>query len=271
MSAAASVRLWARATPTLLRIGAAEALAYRVEFVVWMLTNTMPLVMLGLWSTVAHEGPFGGFGQKDFVAYYLAALIVRTVTGSWVVWQINEEVRTGQLSMRLLRPIHPFVVYATVHLSAIPLRSLVALPVAVLLMLTIAGDAVTRDPATLAILAASLAGAWALTFFGMVLMGSLAFFVEKSLAISDLYLGTVGIMSGYLIPLELMPTAIANSADYLPFKYMLGFSVELLTGRYAPADALPLLGIQFLWVCAFIAAALTVWRAGVRRFEAYGA
>src|SRR5690606_3990107 len=34
------------ALPTLLRIGVAETVAYRAEFVVWMLTSTMPLVNL---------------------------------------------------------------------------------------------------------------------------------------------------------------------------------------------------------------------------------
>ena len=36
-----------RALPTLLRIGVAETVAYRAEFLVWMLTTTMPLIMLG--------------------------------------------------------------------------------------------------------------------------------------------------------------------------------------------------------------------------------
>ena len=113
-----------QSAPALLRIGFAETVAYRAEFVVWMLTTTMPLVMLGLWTSVAAEAPFRGFGQRDFVAYYLATLIVRNVTSSWVVWQINEEIRQGNLSMRLLRPIHPFASYAATHLSAVPLRTL---------------------------------------------------------------------------------------------------------------------------------------------------
>jgi len=43
-----------RALPTLLRIGVAETVAYRAEFLVWMLTSTMPFVNLALWS-VARE------------------------------------------------------------------------------------------------------------------------------------------------------------------------------------------------------------------------
>lgn len=57
-----------RAMPTMLRVGLAETIAYRAEMVVWILTTTMPLVMLALWSSVADEAPFRQYTQTDFVA-----------------------------------------------------------------------------------------------------------------------------------------------------------------------------------------------------------
>ena len=44
----ASIRTTARALPTLFRIGFAEAVAYRAEFFVWILSTTMPLIMLAI-------------------------------------------------------------------------------------------------------------------------------------------------------------------------------------------------------------------------------
>ena len=79
----------ARAIPTLLRVGLAEAVAYRAEFLVWLLSTNMPLVMLALWSAVARDGPVGGYDQEGFAAYYLAALVVRLMTGAWVIWEMN--------------------------------------------------------------------------------------------------------------------------------------------------------------------------------------
>src|SRR5258708_7540343 len=101
-----------KAFPALLRVGVAEAVAYRAEFVVWLLTTTLPLLMLALWSEVARAGPVGSYAGADFVAYYLAAFIVRQLTGSWVAWDMNREIKEGLISMRLLRPLHPLVAYA---------------------------------------------------------------------------------------------------------------------------------------------------------------
>src|SRR5688572_8081955 len=125
-----------RALPTLLRVGVAETVAYRGEFLVWILTTTLPLVMLGLWTSVAEEQAFRNFSSEDFVAYYLANLIVRNLTGSWVAWQISEEIRMGSMSMRLLRPLHPFIALAASHIAAIPFRTIVALPIALVLLLS---------------------------------------------------------------------------------------------------------------------------------------
>lgn len=176
-----------RALPTLLRIGVAETVAYRGEFLVWILTTTLPLVMLGLWTSVAEEARFRGYSSADFVAYYLSNLIVRNLTGSWVAWQVSEEIRLAAMSMRLLRPLHPFVAFAASHLAAIPFRSVVVLPVAVALLVSSGTSALTTEALQLALLVPSLALAWIITFSVMFMIGAIAFFVTKTMALLNLY------------------------------------------------------------------------------------
>ena len=265
-----SARMTLRALPALLRVGMAEALAYRAEFVIWMLTTTLPLVMLGLWTSVAAEGPFRNYSSADFIAYYLAALIVRNLTGSWVVWQINDEIRRGVMSMRLLRPIHPFVAYAATHLSAIPLRGVVALPVTLILLATAGRGAVTHDPAQWLLLVPSLAAAWALTFTMLLAIGCLAFFIDKSMAVMDVYFGVFAVLSGYLIPLDLLPGWAQAVTAWTPFRFMLSAPIEILLGRHSLADAVGLVAVQWAWSALMFAIAMWVWRAGIRRFEAVG-
>src|SRR4051794_18821933 len=129
-----SVSRTVRALPTLLRIGVAETVAYRAEFLVWMLTSTMPLINLAFWTAVARDGAFEGYDAPRFTAYFLGALIVRNLTGNWVAWQLSEDIRTGVLSMRLLRPLHPIIAYATSQSAALPFRGLIALPIAAILL-----------------------------------------------------------------------------------------------------------------------------------------
>jgi len=259
-----------RALPTLLRIGVAETVAYRAEFLVWILTTTQPLIMLGLWTRVARDAPFAGYSSSRFVAYFLATLIVRQLTGNWVAWQLSEDVRSGTMAMRLLRPIHPFFAYAASHAAAIPFRSFVALPVAFALLASSGGSALTSDPAQLVALVPSLAMAWLLTFSFLFAIGSLAFFLTQTMAIANLYFGLFSLFSGYLMPLKLLPPAIAAVGAWLPFRFMLSVPVELLTEPLDRAQLARLLAGQAAWTAITLAVALAGWRAGVKRFEAVG-
>lgn len=259
-----------RALPTLLRIGVAETVAYRGEFLVWILTTTLPLVMLGLWTSVAEQGDFQGYSSSAFVAYYLANLIVRNLTGSWVAWQISEEIRLGAMSMRLLRPLHPYVAFAASHLAAVPFRSVVVLPVALALLLSSGASALATEPVQLALVAPSLVLAWLITFNVMFMIGSIGFFVTKTMALLNLYFGLFSLLSGYLLPIPLLPATIRWFAEWLPFRSMLSAPVELMTVELSAAQAGWILAGQGAWAIVTFALALLVWNRGVKRFEAVG-
>lgn len=261
-----------RALPALLRIGIAETVAYRAEFVVWMLTTSLPLVMLALWSAVAAEAPFRGYASADFVAYYLCVLIARNLTGSWVSWHLEDEVRRGTLAMRLLRPMHPFLTFAATHLASVPLRGAIALPVAVILLGSSGAASLARDPAQLAWLVPSLALAWLVSFGIMFALGSLAFFVERSAAIIEVYFGVFAVLSGYLVPLQLLPSALVAVAEVSPLRCIIAIPVQLATSpALGAAAAAKLVALQAGWAAAILLLVAWLWRRGLRRFEAFGA
>jgi ABC-2 type transport system permease protein len=271
---AARLAAYVRAYPTMLRVGLAEAIAYRAETIVWMLTNTMPLVNLALWHAIARSGPIGGFGQQDLVAYFLAALIVRQLTGSWVLWEMSREIRAGTLSMRLLRPLHPLVAYSAENLSAMPLRAGFAVPIAAIVLATVGTSRLTHDPVLWAMVPAALFGAWFLTFLSNAIMGTLGFFIEPSVSVFELWLAAYFTLSGYLFPLDFFAHRapwVAQAARLLPFYAMNGFPIELLLGLRGRAEMMHALMIQWSYVAVLLAATLLLWRAGMKRYNAYGA
>ncbi|HCF62015.1 MAG TPA: ABC transporter permease [Myxococcales bacterium] len=259
-----------KAFPTLLRVGFADALAYRAEFLVWILSTNMPLVMLALWSAVAREHPIGGFGQAEFVAYYLSALIVRLLTGAWVAWEINYELRQGLLAFRLLRPINPLIHFAAENMAALPLRALFALPIAAVSLWAMGAKMVTHDPALLGLFVVAVYGAWAINFLAQAIIGTLGFYVEYSISLWQIWFGLYMLLSGYLIPLALFPGWLLAAARLLPFRYMLSFPVEVILGQHDRLQALEGLGIQWSIVAAMGLLLAAFWKAGMRRFVAYG-
>jgi len=259
-----------RAVPSLLRVGFAQAVAYRGEFLIWILSTNMPLVMLLLWTAVAAEAPVGRFGEAEFVAYFLATLIVRLLTSSWVVWELNFEIRQGTLGMRLLKPMHPFLVFAADNVAAIPMRVVVSLPIAAVALWAVGRSQLTADPLLWAMVPVSLAGAWLTTFCVMALIGTLGLFWESSISVFELWLGLFFVLSGYVVPLELLPPWLWDVARWLPFRFLLSFPVEIALGLVHRDQAWLGLAVQWAYAAVFLFSALRLWKAGLRRYQAYG-
>lgn len=259
-----------RALPTLLRIGLAEAVAYRAEFLIWLLSTNMPLVMLALWSAAAADAPVGRYGGAELTAYFLTALVVRLLTGAWVIWALDTEIRQGTLSYRLLRPVPPLLAYACENVAAVPLRLLLSLPVVAVLLTTSAQGQLTGEPGRWLLFPLAVAGAWAITFLAMSLVGALCFYVESAASVFEIWMGLFGVFSGYLVPLDLYPPWMEALSRWLPFRYMLAFPVELLTGLLPPERVARELGVQWLFVSGLLLLVVLAWRRGLRRFSAVG-
>lgn len=256
--------------PTLLRVGFLSALAYRAEFFVWVLTTNLPLINLALWSAVARDHPVGHYGQADFAAYFLATLIVRLLTGCWLVWELTMEIRQGTIAMRLLRPVHPLLQFSAENLAAVPMRAAVSAPIALAMLLAVGTSHVTHDPVMWLALPFLILGAWVMTFLVMALVGTAAFFVESAGSLYEVWLGLFTVFSGYLVPLDLFPGWLRSLADVLPFRLMLGLPVDALIGRLSHAELVRGFAWQLGYILLIWLLVRWEWRAGVRRYAAFG-
>ena len=108
--------------------GFAESTAYRAEIVLWMIAGAFPLFMMLIWMSLAESGPMGGFAAKDFAAYFLVVFFVHEMTQAWVLSQLDEQIRLGDMSSKLLRPLNPCWEHLAEHLSALAVRLPLLLP-----------------------------------------------------------------------------------------------------------------------------------------------
>ncbi|MEZ4238775.1 MAG: ABC-2 family transporter protein [Myxococcota bacterium] len=260
-----------RALPDLARVSFAGIVAYRAEMVIWILSTLLPLVMLALWSAVAREGPVAGYDEAGFVRYFAITLVVRQLTSVWLVWALNEDIRTGRLSIWLLKPMHPLVQHAIDMVVAIPLRALVLVPIVGTLLLLRPDLWRTPSPAEVALFAVATAVAWLLNFLVQALFATLSFWIDKSDALFGVWFAAWSLLSGYLVPLSLFPPGVRPVLAALPFRGMLGLPVEILGGFLPLREAVVQVGVQAAWLVALLGAVRWVWAVGVRRYGAFGA
>jgi ABC-2 type transport system permease protein len=263
------VRLYAQQFKTTF----ASMVQYRASLFIWMIAQVLePLVYLIVWSTVSNGsgGSVGGYTAQGFAAYYLVFMLVNQVTYTWIMWEYEYRVRQGSLSFALLKPVHPIHSDISDNLSS----KLITLPI---LLVVAAGLALLFHPtatwtwwAALAFIPA-LVLAFLVRFLLEWTLAMAAFWTTRVTAINQVYFILMLFLAGQIAPLTLFPRWIQVVADILPFRWMLGFPVELVLGRLTPVQALEGLGVQVVWVVLSLVLIRGIWRAGVRVYSAVGA
>src|SRR5688572_23188472 len=194
-----------------------------------MFSMTLPLIMLAGWLSIAEGGPVGRFGREEFIAYYIGALLARNLTGVWIIWEQDRDIRQGRLSFKLLKPMNPIIHYVALALGSKPIRVGMLIPVVIALPFLFPGVRFVTDPLQFMLFVLAIVGAWAIVFLIQYTTGLLGFWITQSLSVHDAWFAVFSLLSGYLIPLELFPPFMQDVLYVTPFRYLLSFPVEIFT------------------------------------------
>ncbi|MBK1990528.1 ABC-2 family transporter protein [Sphaerospermopsis aphanizomenoides BCCUSP55] len=253
---------------TLLTVYYAYMLEYRSELILWVLSGSLPIILMGVWIKAAAGGNFS-FTPVDFARYFFAVFIVRQLTVVWVIYEFEKEVVQGKLSPRLLQPIDPVFHHLTGHIS----ERFARLPFVFLLtgFFFLLYPEAFWMPSLGNILLFTLAAvlAFALRFLIQYTLAMLAFWTERATALENFWFLFFLFLSGMIAPLEVFPEAVRNIVMFTPFPYLINFPASILVGL--PVDLtrgfLSILG----WFLVFLGANRLLWRAGLKRYSGMGA
>ena len=263
---------WLKTYPTLLKAYWARSIEYRGQLIIWILSSVLPLIMLVVWLNVSAQqgGSVGGYDAVGFISYYLMVTLIRRITGVWIIWDMDHDIRNGELSPQLLKPINPMHHHFTQSLASKPLQVLLVTPPIVVASLLF-GARYDLSLFSLALTLAACAGAFVIEFLVQALIGTLAFWITQSVAVAEAWFWVRAFFSGWIVPLAIFPAAIVGPLTYLPFRYTLSFPIEIILGRL-PLDQIVLgFGVELSWIAILLIAFQLMWRRGLRSSSAVGA
>jgi ABC-2 type transport system permease protein len=262
---------WIEKYAALTRRSLAVLLEYRVSMLIWMLSASFPLVMLAVWLSLAQDGPVGGFTAGDFVAYYLLSFYMRQMTAVWVAWELDYDIRHGDLNSKLLHPIQPIHEYISFNLADKIIRGVMFTPLVVIVAMVVPGVTLVFSPLNVLFFVIALAGAWAMRYFTQFSLGLLGFWFSQALVLTDVFWMLFLLFGGGIAPIELLPEPLRTAAFYLPFRYMMSFPIEILMGRLELNAILTGFGGIAVWVAVLFGIYRFMWAKGIRQFSAFGA
>ena len=255
----------------LIRAELGLVLVYRIRLILSVLTFVFPLVMMAAWMAVVdEEGEAAAWGSADVVSYYLVATVVYQLTSAWVVSRWDDEIRTGALSTKLLKPLNPVH-----HLLAAQLSSKVFLLVFMVPVMT-AAVLITRVQLRPPSFAMAMAAAGSL-LVGFVLnlsmnlaFAMLSFWTTRATTLFVAWSGLGQLFSGFVAPLPLLPGGLRRVASLLPFWGTLGLPVEIFSAKLGWEEIGAGMITSMAWTAVFLTICRALWRTGLRRYEGVG-
>jgi ABC-2 type transport system permease protein len=250
----------------------ATMFAYRASLLIWMIGQVLePLVYLIVWSIVSNTsgGSVGDYTASEFAAYFILLMLVNQVTYTWIMYEFEYRVREGILSFALLRPVHPVHSDIADNISS----KLITTPFMILVAIGLAAifhPSFSPQPWAIGLFFPVLLLAFAIRFLLEWTLALSTFWTTRVGAVNQIYFVVMLFLSGQFAPLSLLPFPVQVIAYILPFRWLISFPIDLVTGRLTISEALIGVGAQIAWLAVSYILLRLVWRAGVKVYSAVG-
>lgn len=259
--------------PRRMKSAAMIRMQYRLSAFLWLIGLVIePVIYLVVWTTVAREqgGAVGGYTAGGFAAYYIVWTFVRATSIGLNPISFEWRVRGGRWSGLILRPFHPIHEDIAFLLGNKVMDFIWLVPVITLLTVTFRPEIELSAWQIPAFLVACFLGFLVRTTW-MWVLGLITFWTVRVGAFFDLYFAVELLLSGRVVPLDLLPAWARGLANWLPYQWTFGFPIEVMIGRLTLLQTLAGFGWQLVWIVAGGIVVHWVWRLGLRRYSAVGA
>jgi ABC-2 type transport system permease protein len=258
-------------------IGIQNNLTYRFNFLARTVFGLIPLIaVLYVWRAIyADKSPgamVGSYTLAQMISYYLLTTVVDALTAvNEDDWQIATDIKDGNISQFLLKPIDYLVYRLCLFCSGrLTYLAVSAIPLAIFMLCLRRYFVLPPDWTTFGLFLFSTLLTALLQFFMSYTMAMLAFWVLEVSTFIFILFAFEYIASGHLFPLDILPPGLQQIIAFTPFPYQLYFPVSIYLGKATGAELFRGLLLQLFWVAAAYGLARFMWARGIRKYSAVG-
>lgn len=255
-----------------------RGIAYRNSTIINLLTGLFWIASVYyLWHAVFRADPsmgatgaVGAYTWDRMRTYILVAYGVNTLLSFYTEARLFQSIRTGAVSMELLRPLDFKTAQLAEATGAAVIEGLIGALATLLLgtfVLHILGPA--SLVAALAFVV-SVALGFLVKFHITYLTALLCFWTTNSIGLQWTRAAVTNVFSGALIPLAFFPDWLQTVAHYAPFQAIIATPLAIYLGEAHGLAILQLLVVQLAWVMALWALTRLAWGPCVRALTVQG-
>ena len=259
------------------RAGIQAAMAYRSNFIAWFLGSIVYcLVMYYIWLAVFNssgEGMINGFTMRDMTVFLFITAMTNFLTDSDGSYDVGEEVRDGNIAMRLIKPVgfHSTFLFTEIGWKLLIFGMIFApVVIGVEIYKFNAYGGFAFNIASFALYIFSMTMSYLFSFYMNVCFGFMAFFLKNLWGFNIIKSSILRFLSGGVLPLAFMPGALRQVLEWLPFASLCYTPVMIYMGMYSPAETALRLAVQVAWVIVFYIISKLILSTALRHVSVQG-
>jgi ABC-2 type transport system permease protein len=222
--------------------------AYRRELLISLLGGL--LIFAGqaiFWINVYETREVvNGYTLGQMLIYYFIIRVVSGIVNSKMAFRVNEMILSGKVSNMILRPVSMRYWLFTREFSRLVVDVVIKMMFYVIAFMLVFND-LSFTIANLVYFVISLCFSLIISFNLSLLIGMSAFRMDNASALIYGFRRGIFFLAGGIVPLSFFPKAFQNMLNLLPFKYIIDFSINVLTGGLAAGEIFIGLAVQFFW------------------------
>lgn len=258
---------------SIMKMTVKSKIVYRMRLVMWALTTIVWVAVYPLVWLAVYDGQeiLRGFSTTDILTYFIVIMLMDFVVTSYADDNLSVDVRDGDVSNWLLKPISTpqfyFYYNFSVSLPMTVIAFIVALAIAVFSPVPLSYP---QQWLTLPVIVLFMAVGVGISFNIKFMLGCLAFWFEEIRMVQYLYWFATSLLAGWVAPLVFFPDWFARLSEVLPFQYTLYVPVMIALEKYTPALLLNWGTIAACWLVVSWIARRVMWKRAIRRYNAVG-
>ncbi len=222
-----------------------------------------------VWFAAAGEGGISGFSKNDFINYYAVFILVNQLTYPVAHWTVGDNIFNGTFSFWLIRPV-PVIFEAIAADLSVKIICFPFVCVFMAVMVIILKIKIVFTCSSVLLFLVCLMLSQILRFLVGYALSLIAMFTRKIQALLDINNTLVLIFAGQIIPTILLPDVMKRVSFYLPYRYMIGFPVEVILGKLSAAEFYRGICISMIWILVLLVIYKFIWLNGIKRYTSVG-
>jgi ABC-2 type transport system permease protein len=251
---------------------AQQAVAYRINTLSGIIGNFFWIgILYYLWQAAfGATAQIGSFTWPEMRTYILLAFGLNALIGFPAVSRMMWTIRTGDIVTDVIRPLNYMHTQLAQTAGLAALEGLFSFAIIVALGIGFVDVLPPASPLAAALFLVSVAMGFVTKFLFAFTVSLLCFWTMSAMGLNWAQLAIVNVLSGTLVPIELMPGWLQPVAEWSPLRGIVATPVGIYLGQYSGWELVFVLSLQAAWLAVLWIAADRSWPRAFRAVEIQG-